>query len=410
MAPKARTWRRPALLAGGGLVVLAALVFALAGSDPNPRPEAPKASVGSWAAVPDLAAIRGTTVVVPLGEGKVLAAGGGVSAIPLSAAEIYDVAGGGWRRTGDLTQARRGHQGVVLQDGRVLVVGGIAEGELLASAETYDPAAGVWQPTNPMTTARLGHSLTVLGDGRVLAAGGTTPKAQQASVGGQTIRADSSAEIYDPATGQWTAATPMGSARFEHTATLLDDGRVLIVGGLGAPTGESAVSPLGTAELYDPAAGVFVGSGRMAEGRTNHASVRLLDGSVVVIGGAGGAAGDVSLASAERYDPRRGTWVRVEAMSQPRSGASATLLTGGRVLVAGGEAVERGVRRSLATSELFDPAGTWRPAGKAGKMACPRSEQAAVALPGGVVLVVAGDASFPGEPPIAQGCAELYRP
>lgn len=400
--------RQPALLVGAGLAVLVVLFVVTRSGGSDPAEPAAQEPIGTWVATPEVVNIRGTAVVLPVGEGQVVATGGGVSAIALPATEVYDVTEGRWTATGDLGQARRGHQGVSLPDGRVLVAGGIAEGELLATAEVYDPATSAWQPTGVMTAARLGHSLTVLRDGRVLAAGGTTPNAQQATGGGQTIRPDSSTEIWDPATGQWTPASPLSSARFEHTATMLEDGRVLVVGGLGARDGGSTVSPLDSAELFDPSAGIFVATGRTAEGRTNHAAVRLPDGSVLVAGGAGGASGDVSLASAERYDPRRGTWSRADAMAEPRSGASATLLSGGRVLVAGGESVDRGVRRTLATAELFDPAdGSWRPAAR---MSCPRSEHWGVAVPGGGALVVGGDATFPGEPPIAQACAELYRP
>jgi hypothetical protein len=258
-----------------------------------------------------------------------------------------------------------------------------------------------------MGKPRLGHSLTLLNDGRVLAVGGSTPDGAPGDCGGQSPRPDSSTEFFDPATGMWTPGPAMESARFEHTATLLDDGRVLVVGGLGgAPGGD--LKPLITAEQFDPAAGIFTRSTPLSEGRMNHAAVKLADGSVLVVGGSGGADCDISLASAELYDGRRGGWSQVEAMSQARTGLTATALAGGKVVAAAGESMSRGTRRSLDTAELFDAATRrWRPAGK--KMNCPRSEQAAAPLPDGTVLVVAGDIAFPGQAPQASSCAERFR-
>ena len=392
-------------LAGLGLVaVLAAvLLFRSSGTGDAPRRALP--AVGRWLQAPGLATIRGTASAVVLKDGRVLVAGGGVGAIPLAAAELFDPGSGAWQPTGSLVQARRGHQAVLLGDGRVLVAGGIAEGNLLSSAEIYDPASGRWTSTAPMSTGRLGHSLTLLTSGRALAAGGTALGPGEAA-GGQTIRPDASAEIYDPVAGRWSPAGSLGTPRFEHTATLLGDGRVLMAGGLGPVAGK--VGPLASTELYDPAADAFVRATDQGEARANHAAALLPDGSVLVTGGAGGPNADVSVASAEVFDPREGSWSSVGPLSQARTGQTATALPDGRVLVAGGESAARGVRRSLTTAEMFEM-GTraWR---SAGNMACPRSEQAAVLLGDGTVLVVAGDAAFPGKAPTAQSCAERYQP
>ena len=399
--------RAPLFFAAAGVAVLVVLVAVLllrpSGSGTTDRPEVPP--VGQWLDSRDLTSIRGTTSAVVLQDGRVLVAGGGVGAIPLGAAELFDPGTGGWEVTGSLTKARRGHQAVLLGDGRVLVAGGIAEEGLLSSAEVYDPASKTWSATSPMSTGRLGHSLTRLADGRVLAAGGTAPGSGEAA-GGQTIRPEASAEIYDPTSGRWSPGGSMGSPRFEHTATLLGDGRVLMVGGLGPAGGE--VGPLASVELYDPAANAFLRSTDQAQARANHAASLLRDGSVLVAGGAGGERGDVSVASAEVFDPRQGSWTTVGGLAQARTGHTATVLGDGRVLVAGGESAARGARRSLNSAEVYDPREReWRPAGD---MRCPRSEQAAALLPDGTVLVVAGDAAFPGKAPIAQSCTDRYQP
>ena len=407
LAARGRTSRLPLVLALAGLaaVVAAGLLLTL-NSSPDAEPVGrPLPPVGAWSELPDLTTVRGTAAAVVLRDGKVLVAGGGVGSIALAGAEALDRPGGTWVALASLTQPRRGHRGVVLNDGRVLVAGGIAEGELLASAEVYDPAKGTWAATVPMSTPRLGHSLSLLGDGRVLAAGGTVP-GEGTGASAPTIRPAASTEIYDPVKGTWAPGASMGSPRFEHTATSLPDGRVLMAGGLGQAGDRPG--PLVTTELYDPAANAFVRSTDLKEARTNHAAAALADGSVLVAGGAGGANGDISVGSAEVFDPRRGTWSTVGALSESRAGHSATALADGRVLVAGGESVSRGARRSLDSAEVFDAAaGAWR---SAGPMACSRSEHDAVRLGDGTVLVVAGDATFPGAAPIARSCVSRYQP
>lgn len=406
--------RRPLLLVGAGLAVAALVVAVLVAGQSSPQePTAgpPAAPVGTWTAAPNLAAIRGTATAVVLDDGAVLVAGGGVGALAISAAEVLQPGSDAWEQVGQLGEARRGHQAVLLDDGRVLVTGGLSAGAPLASAEVYDPATRSWTAVAPMTVPRLGHSLTVLNNGQVLAAGGSTLEAAESAGGGQTIRSAASAELFDPETGSWTATGSMVSARFEHTATRLRDGRVVMAGGLG-PVGEGGeVGPLASTEIYDFAASAFVGSTDLSGPRANHAAVLLNDDAVLVTGGAGGDAGDISLASAEVFDARAGTWNTVEPMGGTRTGHTATRLDDGRVLVVGGESVQRGTRRSLKSAEVFEfdagANGQWNPAGD---MGCPRSEQASVLLEDGTVLVAAGDAAFPGSAPIAQSCTELYKP
>jgi hypothetical protein len=369
--------------------------------------------LGSWSAQPNLGNIRGTTAVVRLQNGQVLAAGGGVGAIPVSSAEIYDPQTRRWTPTGSLQQARRGAGAVLLADGRVLLAGGVGSAQLLSSAEIFDPGTGRWTPTGSMTTPRLGGTLTLLPSGDVLAAGGTSPSGQQGTGGGQTISPTSSAETYHAATGTWTLTGSMTAARFEASGTLLSDGRVLIAGGFGGPgapggAGGIQYNPLTSTEGYDPAVGAFSATGQMINARADHVGARLADGTVLVAGGLGGSTGGVSVATAERFDPTTGRWREVSPMTRARTGASAALLGNGRVLVAGGESVEQGVRNSLDSAELFDAnTSTWLPAGI---MSCPRSGLGAVTLPDGSVLEVAGDGAFPGQPPVAQSCVERYFP
>ena len=405
-----RPSRTPLYLGIGGalLALILIAVLVLSGGDSGEEQQAALPPIGSWRQAPDLATIRGTTTAIVLRDGKVLVAGGGVGAIPIDAAEIFDLNTGQWTSTGNLRQGRRGHTGVLLNDGRVMVAGGRdADGEPMASAEIYDPASATWTTSAPMAIGRLGHSMSVLSDGRVMVAGGSSRGPSGAS-GGQTIRPDATAEVFDPATNTWRITSSMRTARFEHTATALPDGKVLVAGGQGPAEG-GKVQALKTSELYDPAVDGFVSTTDLSEARTNHAAVLLSDrSSVLVMGGAGGDNADISISTAELFDSRSGTWNQVGPLLLDRTGHTATLMPDGRVLVAGGESAQRGQRRSLRTGEVYDPNGReWR---SAGDMACPRSEQAAVALGDGTVLVVAGDGAFPGQNPIAQGCADRYQP
>jgi N-acetylneuraminic acid mutarotase len=405
--------KAPLLIGVVGLVVLAAVALLLLGGSDSPEEEiAALPPVGTWTEAPGLTSIRGTTTAVVLDDGTVLAAGGGVGAIALDAAEVFDPEASTWRQVAPLAEARRGHQAVVLDDGRVLVAGGLANGVPLASAETYDPVADAWSPAGTMSVPRLGHTLTVLANGRVMAAGGSALESDEVAGGGQTIRTVATTEIFDPTTGTWSPAAEMATPRFEHTATLLGDGRVFMVGGLG-PAGEGAEQdlPLRSTEFYDPAADAFVRSTDLAEGRANHAAALLNENAVIVSGGTSGESGDISVASSEVFDNRAATWTTVGAMGTPRTGHTATALEDGRVLVAGGETVRRGSRRSLTSAEVFEfglgASGEWR---SGGDMVCPRSEQAAVLLADASVLVIAGDAAFPGQAPMAQSCVGRYQP
>src|SRR5947207_2959436 len=181
------------------------------------------------------------------------------------------------------------------------------------------------------------------------------------------------------AAGGGVGAIPGGSA--EASGTLLSDGRVLIAGGFGGPgapggAGGIQYNPLTSTEGYDPAVGAFSATGQMINARADHVAARLADGTVLVAGGLGGSTGGVSVATAERFDPTTGRWREVSPMTRARTGASAALLGNGRVLVAGGESVDTGVRNSLDSAELFHAnTSTWLPARI---MSCPRSGLGAV--------------------------------
>ena len=402
--------RRPATAVAGAVALVAALVIAavlIATSGGGGKAAARTHPVGHWTALPALNAIRGTPDAITLRDGDVLAVGGGVGALPAAASELYDPGTGRWSATGRLHQARRGAGAALLADGRVLIAGGIADGRILATAEIFDPTTRQWSATGAMRVPRLGFTLTALPDGKVLAAGGASTSGVAGTAAGQAVRITSSAEVYDPATGRWSATGSLAVGRFEATASRLPGGRALIAGGFGGATSGGQFQPLASTEVYDTATGSFTPAASLSEAMADQDAAELPGGAVLVTGGLGGD-GSSALASTERYSPASHTWSVVASMRQARDAAAAAALPGGYVLVAGGQAVDGGTAEPLASAELYDSASNrWL---LAGSMACPRSEPAIAALADGSALVLAGDATFPGQAPVAQACVDRYAP
>jgi hypothetical protein len=310
-----------------------------------------------------MTAARGLHTATLLSDGRVLIAGGGpaswvviVGGAPyLASAELYDPKTGTFSPTGSMTTTREGHTATLLADGRVLIAGGNdTGGHGVASAEIYDPKTGTFSPTGSMMAARGFHTATLLADGRVLITGGD-PAAWTYSAPFL-----SSAEIYDPKSGKFTATGSMTTGLAWHTASLLSDGRVLITGGT-----EAGSTSLTSAEIYDPKTGKFTATGSMADGRIYHTATLLSDGRVLVAGGC--AIGPVYavgiLASAEIYDPKTGKFTATGSMADGRTYQQATLLADGRVLVTAGEG-DNQIVAPLASAEIYDPkTGTFSPAG-----------------------------------------------
>ena len=182
-----------------------------------------------------------------------------------------------WNITGSLQTARYGHTTTLLADGRALVVGGsyLTENSqtiYLANVELYDPATKVWTPAGTLTNARIGHTATLLPSGKVLVAGGR----------GQTGDA-TSIELYDPAANAWTVGGGLITPRFDHTATLLSNGKVLVAGGY---RGGASYPDWAGVELYDPAINVWTAGGTLLAARAQHTATLLPNGRVLLIGGA----------------------------------------------------------------------------------------------------------------------------
>ena len=333
-----------------------------------------------------------------LNNGTVLLAAGGTTTAVLSSAELFNPASGTFTATGSMTTARQGHTATLLPNGMVLLAGGFgsltSQGSELASAELFNPATGTFAATGNMTTARAGHTATLLANGMVLIAGG-------ANASGTTL---SSAELYNPATGTFTATGSMIAVRQFFTATLLNDGTVLVAGGSGAG------GTLGTAEIYNPGTGTFAATGNLTAVRNSHTATLLNSGMVLLAGGFDNALN--SLASAELYNPTAGTFAATGNMTTTRVFDAASLLTNGMVLISGGY-IYRGQNTFVAvpSAELYDPAsGTFA---ETGQMNTSRDDHTSTLLTNGKVLVAGGDnlsCNFNQCTGAILGSAELYTP
>jgi hypothetical protein len=322
---------------------------------------------------------------VLLDDGRVLVVGGVDDERPI--AEIYDPATWTFTPTGRPPYSYEITDAVLLDDGRVLVVAAgtdvvVRDGLPLSvngpsNAAIYDPASGSFQSIDWPEGA--GSTAVGLADGRVLVLG--------SPMGGDRITA---ALVFDPRLDRFTATgLPNVSWFFPVTATLLDDGRVLVVGG----------EPSGIAEIYDPQTGTFTLTGSLSTARAGPTATRLVDGRVLIVGGAS------ALASAEVYDPDTGAFTPTGPMATPRGGGAVAPLPDGRVLVVGGSDVA-GDRSVESTAEIYDPLTgrfTQAPAPTTSRLAA-----TAVSLTDGRVLVLG---HYPGNVPglsLVSKSAEIF--
>jgi len=373
----------------------------------GPATHASAQAIASWSYTGNLNAARFGHTATLLPDGRVLVVGGyancvdGVGCQSLNSAELYDPAIGTWSVTGNLNTARAGHTATLLPDGRVLIVGGNcgsgAGCPALNSAELYEPASGAWITTGNLNKARVGHTATLLQNGKVLVAGGFI----DFNLGNLA----NGAELYDPITGTWSNTVIPNTGRAYHTATLLPNGKVLVAGGITyipPPFIGDSDQPTNRAELYDPSTGTWTNTGNLNTARYNHTATLLSNGEVLV-----GSFIDLYVAgivkSAELYNPTTGIWSYTANVIEGRTYHTTTLLTNGKVLVAGGYNWDSDFFSKSA--ELYDPTTTGSWSGTA-NLNTARADHTATLLQSGKVLVVGGTDGNNN----ALNSAELYDP
>jgi N-acetylneuraminic acid mutarotase len=286
---------------------------------------------------------------------------------------------GSWS-LGELNEPRHSHTATLLPDGRVLIAGGTgtAVGSILDSFEIFDPVTDTWTlPAETLNQARTGHTATLLPDGRVLVVGGFL----------EGMPFSDSVEIFDPVTETWELTTgTLNQGRRSHTATLLVDGRVLIAGGVGSGVGWTS-----SVEIFDPATETWeLSTETLNQERADHTATLLSDGRVLVAGGYGVVNGTgflQELVGTEVFDPVTESWTSMGDLAEPRKWHAATLLPDGRVLVAGG--FNASSDRDLESTEIFDPVSdTWTLASETLNQG--RSWHTATLLADGRVVVAGG--------------------
>ena len=250
-------------------------------------------SASKWYYTGELHNSRFSHAATVLTNGEVLVTGGfDINLVTLKNSELYDPSTGQWRRAASMHTARMYHTSTLLTNGKVLITGGSPDigVTVLKTCELYDPSTGNWTFTGSLHYPRDFHTATVLPNGKVLVIGGAVDNAYDLL---------KTCELYDASTGNWTLTGSMHDQRFAHTATLLSDGKVLVTGSaIASVKNDKSVN---SSELYDPSSGIWTLTGSMHQGRYSHTATMLKNGSVLVIGGQAGV--DRIFNTAELYNP-----------------------------------------------------------------------------------------------------------
>jgi Kelch motif/Galactose oxidase, central domain len=235
-----------------------------------------------------------------------------------------------------MLEPRSDQSATLLPDGTVLIAGGMRRNQdFYRSAEIFDPATNQFSRNGDMSIARVGHAAVLLPSSKVLILGGWIEHTVTDSV-----------EEYDPATKKFVVIGKMTTKRAHPSVTLLGNGDLLIAGGneTDGPSG------MATAELYHAATRTFETLPSMHEARLAHTATLLSDGRVLIAGGRG----ETVTAAAEIYDPHTKQFVVTGSLNVARYKHTAALLPDGRVLVADGSDA-RDWNGTTNSAEVYDP-------------------------------------------------------
>lgn len=337
-------------------------------------------------AVGSLNVVRARHTATLLPNGQVLVVGGTDNNTVFASAELFNPTTQQWGMlpTG-LTHARVGHTATPFPNGQVLVVGGQnLDSGALDSVELFNPVTQEWIPLESVRTGtRFAHTSTLLPNGQVLVAGGKDQR-------GNFIQP---IVLIDPVSQQWIPLLGPNEPREDHTATLLGNGQVLVAGGDSNP-GEG-VQAISSAELFDPTTKQWTKLDgllkSLTDRRASHTATLLPNGQVLVVGGVDAINRTLQpLASAELFNPTTQQWIKLPTgLTDARWAHTATLLPTGHVLVVGGVSLVDGTVRSVASAELFNPTTQQWTTLKT-SLTDARAGHTTTLLPTGQILVVGG--------------------
>ncbi|CAN5456272.1 kelch repeat-containing protein [soil metagenome] len=320
-------------------------------------------------AVSEMKISRAAHTATLLNDSRVLIVGGfSGEQVSLASVEIFDPRTDEFSSIGNMKFARAGHTATLLPDGKVLIAGGY-NGNYLDSAEIFDPKTNDFTLIGKLTMPRSEHIAVLLNNGKVLLAGG---------VGTGWTFLDS-AEIFDPQTDNFSATRKMTTARESHTATLLKDGRVLITGGHQGR--RAAMTVYSSTEIFDPSKNEFTKGANLTVKRHKHDAVLLNDGKVLVVGGSDERDSRGAYTTAEIFNPSEKRFTKTADMNLSRYKLNGTtiLLKNGKILIAGG----------ANQAEIFNPSKNTF-ALTSGNFDSSRLFSTATLLQNGKVLIVGG--------------------
>lgn len=303
-------------------------------------------STGLFTAGPSMTTARRYATATTLNNGLILVYGGESTNGAIPTAELYNPTTKIFTSLGNTLYPRGGHTATLLNNGKVLIAGGGSSANNSgnpAVCEIFDPATNVFSTTGAMSTGRFWHTATLLANGKVLIAGGQTVTDAAPSV---------TCEIYDPATGTFSATGSMGHSRQQHNAHALSNGSVLVLGGLDNGGAATALC-----ELYNVGAGTWGATGALPTAKIDPSSIVLASGNVFYCGGSANAGGTTGTNTGAFYNVSTGAWTATtNTMAVARDGQRLRLLNG-NVLVIGGAAGSGSIDfvASTNTVEVYNP-------------------------------------------------------
>ncbi len=352
-------------------------------------------------AAPNLATSRFGHDATLLDDGRVLVSGGWtgvanndfIAPFPAIVSQIYDPETDTWVYTERFWEEQVAKRieffmfmsASKLPDGRVVSVAIPAEEGSSVAIVVFDPETGGWSRLSDVPSNRVFSNVSLLNDGRILIVGGVDAGAMLS--GSSAADLHDMVEIYDPATGEWQSSEAMNKSAAEQSVIPLADGRALAIGGVVNDSNRALDTA--RAEIFDPVTNSWTLTGDMNVSRVSPEAIALTDGRILVTGGSdsyGMTLGDSS--DSEVYDPDTGEWTLTGPMSVRRMSHTLTLLHDGRVLAAGGEDPQGSDYVLYSTTEIFNPVtDTWTPGPE---LSQPRSNHSATLMPDGSVLLAGG--------------------